>query len=217
MTNISYNWKSLFKTKVGPWSYNGGNQWSVAVDAKNMISIATITGGRLDADQKYRTILGDGTECCDRTGSIHGINLTSGDTIWQIVNPWGTINDCNDTKYDEYVDDAVWMTCHIGPNGDPIKDPSETVMNVVIPPINEDERDQIPSSALGAFIGPLTIAGDLVFIPSYSGDVFIHNLFNGEYIHTLQCPNRQVIKGGITVVDDRVLFICGSNTVVSMK
>eukprot|EP00483_Globobulimina_turgida_P013157 UN13181 len=177
-----------------------------------MIGIVSITGGK--SDQWYKTILADGTICCELTGTVHAIDLNNGDTIWQMINPWGTINDiqCNDIKYDNYNDYTIGIQCETN-----IKDPTETVINVEIPPINETERDDITSSELGKLVAPITIVNDMVFIPSYSGDIFIHNLFNGTYIHTIKCPNREPIKGGVTIIEDRVIFYCGGGTIVSMK
>eukprot|EP01084_Bolivina_argentea_P147313 257771_1 len=205
--------KIVIAKKVGPWSIWGGSQWSLAVDPINMIAIVTITGGVMGSHE-YRTVLADGTELCNVTGSVHAIDLNNGDTIWQMASPWGVINNCNDPIYDEYKDYAVNASCETN-----VKDATETVINVEIPPIDESERDDIASAFPGLLAAPVTIVNDMVLIPTGSGDVFVHDIFNGTYIHTLQCPSRELIKGGVTVVEDRIVFHCGSGTgtVVSMK
>eukprot|EP01084_Bolivina_argentea_P237472 399094_1 len=98
-----------------------------------------------------------------------------------------------------------------------MKHPSETVINVVTAPIDESERELIQSSSPQQFRGSATIVNDMVFIPSWSGDIFVHDLFNGEYIHTLKCPNRGLIKGGLTVIADQIILRCGADMVVSFK
>eukprot|EP01084_Bolivina_argentea_P292716 503303_1 len=198
--------------KIGPWSFSGGNRWNIAVDEQHMIGIATITGGFAGYNQSYKMRLADGTEVCQQTGTIHAVDLTNGYTIWQIINPFGTINECDDPIYDNYVDIAFEITnCQRDFNGEHMKNTSETVLNVVIPPIGVNET----GSAL--FTAPVTIANDMVFIPSFSGHIFVHKIFDGHYITTLKCPHQQNIKGGVTVIDDRVLFYCGFDTIVSMK
>eukprot|EP01084_Bolivina_argentea_P246898 413109_1 len=205
--------KTIIAKKVGIWSTGGGNQWGVAVDAENLIVIVSVTGGNGRYD--YRSILADGTEICENTGSVHAISLRTGETIWQMFNPWGTINNCSDEIYDNYVDKAVNESCEIL-YGDS-DDMQGNTINVIKPPINENEREQIQSNLMGKIVAPTMIVDNLVFIPTWSGDIFIHDLFTGRYIHTLQCPNRGEIKGGITVFEDRVLFYCGSDQIVSMK
>ncbi len=73
-----------------------------AVDESHMIGIVTITGG--SSKDRYRTVLADGTIVCEYAGTAHAINLTNGDSIWQVLNPWSKINDCDDSIYDDYVD-----------------------------------------------------------------------------------------------------------------
>eukprot|EP01084_Bolivina_argentea_P049225 90558_1 len=207
--------ETIIAKKVGPWSDGGGSQWSIAVAEEHMIAIVTITGGT-DSD-KYKTVLSDGRIVCEYTGSVHAVDLNNGDTIWQSINPWGTINDCNDPIYDNYTDIAFDIQCET----ENIKPPSETVINVEIPPINEIERGDIANREPGRFTAPVTIVNNMVFVPSYSGDIFVHNLFDGSYIHTLQCPKntegkRDEIKGGVSVVDDKIVFYCGTGMIVSM-
>eukprot|EP00483_Globobulimina_turgida_P004754 UN04763 len=212
----------MITKKISPWSNGGGGRWGIAVDTKSMIAIVTITGG-INYPKPYKYNLMDGTILCNFTGSTHAIDLNTGNTLWQMINPWGTMNnDCSDAIYDEYVDYTLNTTCSYDINHNPFiyPPPINKNVSVILPPINESERNQIKSDLYQNLDAPATIVDDMVFIPSYSGDIFIHNLLNGKYIHHLVCPQRDLIKGGVSVVDDRVIFQCGnknSSKLVSMK
>eukprot|EP01084_Bolivina_argentea_P167561 290784_1 len=212
--------KAIIAKKVGKWSTNGGGRWGIAVDSENMIAVTTITGGGGDNPIPYRYEMADGTVVCNRTGSVHAIDLHTGYTIWQIYNPYGTFgyNNCSDSIYDDYIDIAMQHACERDVNGNPMKNASETASNnVYAPPIDEDRYINRKYDS-GLFVGPVTISGNMVFIPSYSGHVFVHNLFSGIHIFTLSCPQpNEVIKGGITIVQDRIIFYCGISKVISMK
>ena len=45
--------------------------------------------------------------------------------------------------------------------------------------------------ARGTMIGPATINGELVFLPTMSGEVYVHSVIDGEYITTLFCPTYE--------------------------
>eukprot|EP01084_Bolivina_argentea_P056865 103994_1 len=208
----------LISRKIGPWSTFGGNTWSLGIDEHNMIAVTTITGG---AESGYYLENGDYT--CS-TGSVHGIDLNSGNLIYQIVNSYGSFEinayaDCNTTDaahaFDVSVNNGTNCEIGIGINMDNL---TENV-NVVYPQISE----QLPIGSIerAKFYGPLTIANNMIFIPSVTGDIFIHNVTNGEFIHRLECPerngtfnddeyNRSGVRNGVTVVKDRVIFYCGA-------
>merc|ERR1712187_545416 len=81
--------------KIGPSGKFGGGLYSLAVDTVEYIAILTITG----ADTKYRTSVG-GTSVC-QTGYVTAIDLTTGETMWHLINPFGVYgNDCNAEEYD---------------------------------------------------------------------------------------------------------------------
>merc|ERR1712087_975871 len=143
-----------------------------------------------------------------------------GETLWQSLNPVGTVDNCTDAAYDAYEDYAYRMVvgCERGPDGEPIRDPSETVPpgGVVRPPkpnVDSEEVDAVDAR----FVAPVTIAGDLVLVPSYSGHVFVLDLLDGHYVHTLRCPAGGSIQGGVTVVEERVIFMCGTDTLVTLQ
>eukprot|EP01084_Bolivina_argentea_P098327 176709_1 len=93
--------------KVGPGAPMGGSApFNMAIDEKNMIAIYSILGpNQIDvwSNQlghnlypKYYEIMGDGTKICD-SGSIHAIDLKTGYTRWQWINPYGKRGEvCND-------------------------------------------------------------------------------------------------------------------------
>jgi len=76
-------------------------------------------------------------------------------------------------------------------------------------------------------IGPSTINGDLVFIPTMTGEIYVHSVVDGEYIRTIYCPqyqweyndqnetqyrpNREGTRSGQTMFGDYLLFYCGSS------
>eukprot|EP01084_Bolivina_argentea_P313409 542748_1 len=230
--------------KIGPATYGGGGTWSIAVDEENMIAIASITGGVPDGGYYYTQYLLSGSVICGRVGTVHAIDLHTGNILWQIANPFGLIIDnCNNqTKWNNIVHTIYYtsweQTCERDMNGNAFENEYLSNEYVHVPPIIDD-IDKMPFNAVnrGMFIAPITIANDMVFIGSLTGDVFIHNVFDGKYIHTLQCPtyyhttyhiyHRAAIKGGITVFDDYVVFYCGGsdwlgvgsegNQVISMK
>eukprot|EP01083_Nonionella_stella_P298178 1012353_1 len=99
--------------KVGPWSTSGGtNPFSMAVDEENMIAIYSIVGQKgfeysSNDIIKYSYKMGDGTVVCD-AGAVHAIDLNTGYTIWQWINPYEKLNEeCNSTLYNEYFDMTV--------------------------------------------------------------------------------------------------------------
>eukprot|EP01084_Bolivina_argentea_P129251 228299_1 len=210
--------------KVGPWSTSGGtNPFSMAVDEENMIAIYSIVGQKgfeysSNDIIKYSYKMGDGTVVCD-AGAVHAIDLNTGYTIWQWINPYAKLNEeCNSTLYNEYFDMTVDGTCERAFDGTDMLSPNESVINVVTPPIDNviipmdiDRRLDLN--------GPIQINNNMVFISTQSGDIFIHNITNGEYINRLQCPdyfvdenwNRAGIRSGISIFEDRIVFYCGSN------
>eukprot|EP01084_Bolivina_argentea_P292715 503302_1 len=230
--------KLMISKKIGPWSYAGGGQWSIAVDPDAMIAILTITGGSLPA---YKQVLADGvTTTCWRTGTVHAIDLSNGKLLWQSVNPFGSINNCS--GFEEYVDKTMNNTCEYNIYSNNSNAELFNV-NIVIPELDEYDVEMLPMDVFprrARYVAPVTISNNMVFVPSFTGDILIHDLFSGEYIHKLQCPNHLVtgingsliwnrygIKGGVSVVDERIVFFCGAslggpstmagNQIISMK
>eukprot|EP01084_Bolivina_argentea_P315914 547478_1 len=217
--------------KVGPSWNNGGGLYSMAVDQKSMIAIASITGG-----QRVRYKDANGRYIC-HSGSIHAIDLKTGYTIWQSINPYGLFDESclNDSQYDGYFDfyNDRYGICEFAFGGTEMKLPNETMINEVIyADLNDDTFLPINYVARSYQISPVTIVGDMVFVPNFNGDIFIHDLLNGNILGRLQCDdyfdgvwNRPGIFGGVTVVRDRIVWYCGGgygtgnqgNTVVSMK
>eukprot|EP01084_Bolivina_argentea_P245557 411104_1 len=211
--------------KVGPWGIPGGaNPFTMAVDEKNMIAIYTFRGNAGEITYRYK--MADGTTVCD-LGSVHAIDLLTGYTIWQWIHPYGKIGDisCNNSLYDEYIDVTVDGSCERSFNGSNMLPANETCINVIIPPI-DSLREPIDSKLRATLIGAATISNNMVFIPTETGEVWIHNIENGEFIKVLQCPdyqiqengtmhwNREGIRSGVTIYDDKVLFMCYGQMVV---
>eukprot|EP01084_Bolivina_argentea_P111878 199558_1 len=228
--------------KVGPWSSIGGlAPFNMAVDEQNMIGIVSIIGTSGEVNDfmpgiYYRYKMADNTTICG-FGSVHVIDLNTGYTVWQWINPYSVYSSCNDTMYDDYVDITVDGTCERGFNGLGMLPPKDTVINVVTPPIDNDVRIPMDVEKRGRVIGPVTISNNMVFIPIVTGDIFVHDILTGDFIHRLQCPNYNInttlwnragIRSGITIFEDRIIFYCGSsssdgqvsaygNQVISMK
>ena len=75
-------------------------------------------------------------------------------------------------------------------------------------------------------VGPSTINGELVFLPTMTGEIYVHSLTDGAYIRTIYCPqyewqyevdgetlfapNREGSRSGQTMVDDYLRFYCGA-------
>eukprot|EP01084_Bolivina_argentea_P262643 444218_1 len=226
--------------KVGAWStLGGGTPWNLGVDEENMIAIYSIIGNSADYWPEMNMypwdVLADGTIVCN-AGTVHAIDVNTGYTIWSWIHPYGKINsECNNTFYDNYVDITIKGTCEFSFDGTEMLLPNETVINVVIPPLDENVNIPMDIDKRGSLIAPVTINNGMVFIPTNTGDIFVHNILNGEYITRFGCPdykinethwNRAGIRGGVTVYEDRIIFYCGStkesayafgNQLISMK
>ena len=110
--------------------------------------------------------------------------------------------------------------CERGFDGGPMLDASET-SHVVQPPKYAEGLIWEPRRA--TMIGPSTINGELVFIPTMSGEVYVHSVLDGEYVTTLFCPeydleqedgstekDRAGTRSGQTMFDDYLIFYCGA-------
>ena len=212
--------------KIGPWSESGGTSpFSMAVDEDNLIGIYTFRGVE-EFSRNYRYKLADGTAVCN-SGSIHAINLTTGDTIWQSVNPFGMVGDetCdnNSAAYDLYVDETIEGQCEQSFDGGRLKLANETAKNNVIIPPSDNIIEPPNNHMRSVLIAPSTISNDMVFIPTITGEIWVHDLFDGKYITHFQCPdyeleyknvtyiNREAIRMGTTVYDDKIVFNCGAS------
>eukprot|EP01084_Bolivina_argentea_P262647 444227_1 len=206
--------------------------FSLAIEEDSMIGITAINGmdSLLDYGSRYK-LLNNITVC--KTGTILAFNLSTGTVLWQMVNPYGRINESicfNDTLPWNYPG-AEATTCEKGPFMS--MNEYEHVKNVDVMSITNGTRVPLMSKDRARFRAPLTIVHDMVFVPSDTGDIWVLNVLNGSTIHHFTCPNaynnsewnRPGIKGGITVFEDRVVFYCGSyydeylkgNLLVSMK
>eukprot|EP01083_Nonionella_stella_P100504 283575_1 len=205
-------------TKVGPSGINGGGLFSLAVDTVHNIAILSITG----SVTAYEYTMADGTHVCG-TGFVQAIDLETGDTLWQLVNPFGVIGDACVEDAAEY-DATDWALerddepCKVG-----LPQITDVITQVVIPDI-EGVRVPLDANERATFIAPLTIANDLVFIPSNTGDVFVSDITTGSVLRTLRCENkasswweeglsgynRAGISAGVTVVQDIAIMYCGS-------
>merc|ERR1712190_382772 len=98
------------------------------------------------------------------------------------------------------------------------------------PPRNESGVIWDPHGRRGSMIGPSTINGDLVFIPTMTGEIYVHSVIDGEYVRTIYCPqyhfqfydednelqqipNREGTRSGQTMFGDYLLFYCGASYV----
>eukprot|EP01084_Bolivina_argentea_P098021 176192_1 len=223
----------IISKKIGISSDVGGGEWSLAVSEKSLIAIATIVGGETGA--KYKSILANNKSVCN-SGVVHAIDLRTGYTLWQSPNPYAVMNDScdniNDTthpkNYDNYIDYSVefYGVCERDVNGNEMKSAHETAFqNVTYINLDSVVKHTNISDLYNRakYFGPVVISNDMVFVPSYTGDVFIHDLFTGHYIHRLQCVdywdnntlqwNRPGIHGGVTVSDKFIIFYCGAGYV----
>mmetsp|Transcript_39574 Transcript_39574/g.35004 ORF Transcript_39574/g.35004 Transcript_39574/m.35004 type:complete len:180 (+) Transcript_39574:1-540(+) len=155
--------------------------------------------------------------------SVHAINLLTGKTLWQIGNPYGTINDTDCWTRSFPLDRSINQTCEYGQYLDDNDD--DIWQDIIIPPIFNDDNitnpeSQFPLSASSrtAFSSPVTIIKNMVFIPASSGDIWVHDLNDGKFITNFQCPtieledgrfNRYGFKGGVSVIDKYIIYYCG--------
>eukprot|EP01084_Bolivina_argentea_P220439 373589_1 len=220
--------------EVAPWGNEGGaSPFSLAVDEKNLIAIFTQRGSGLDFFP-YRYNFSDGNTGCG-AGAVFAIDLKTGYTIWEWVHPWMKMNeecfyDCFGTGIDcmDYTHFHFdWGQCERAFDGTEMLSASETSVNVVYPPKNED--GVIYEIRRGSMIGPATINNDMVFIPTMTGEIYVHSILDGSYIHTIYCPeyefeyqieeetlyapNREGTRSGQTMFDDYLLFYCGATFV----
>ncbi len=178
-----------------------------------------ITGGT----GVYYTRLSDGVAYCG--GSIHAINLINGRTLYEIPNPWANFGDiCEGQTFGDtgislgnYTDYSTINSdiCSIGE-----MDIGNVVRHINISDIENVNRT-IDVVNKASFFAPVTISNDLLYIPSATGDIFIVDLIDGEHIYTLRCEyhtptpslpvlgTRRGIRGGVTVVEDRIIYYCG--------
>merc|ERR1719410_2027151 len=77
-----------------------------------------------------------------------------------------------------------------------------------------------------SMIGPSTVNNDMVFIPTMTGEVYVHSVTDGAYIDVFYCPeyefreedgsttpNREGTRSGQTMFEDYMIFYCGANYV----
>ena len=116
-----------------------------------------------------------------------------------------------------YVDEAEQGRCTIDPKGNRIIDDSKA--DIIIP---TDMSDELPINSINRALiyGVVTISNGFVYIPIMTGDVYVLNLKNGEFVARFECPdissdggiyNRAGIQGGVTVIKKRVIFYCGGH------
>eukprot|EP01084_Bolivina_argentea_P132402 233655_1 len=210
--------------KVSPWGIVGGGIWSLAIDQKTMIAVVTITGSNENRNL-YRQTMADGNIICF-TGNVHAIDLNTGYTIWQMVDPYGNLfNDSfcytfNVSMYELNKDVSVNGTCQRAFDGSQMLSPLQTATDKVFYPAQKGPFPRYESIVSG-FWGATTIVNDIILIPSSKGDIYIHNLKTGEYIDSITCPDYQItldenqtvwyrgaVGKGVSVYDDRMVFLC---------
>ena len=208
-------------SKIGPWSELGGGQFSMAISQDHLIGIAHITGGF----GIYYQQLADNEYYCG--GSIHAIDLRTGKQLYQIANPWAlTGQNCStQTFMDTGVPISEYEDYTFKNSGTCLKGDGEDLSGVNVYKYDiSDLRDNEVTADVeskATFFAPVTISGNLLFIPSATGDIFIHDVRNGEGIHILRCDYEEIIFGqgsrrgiraGVTVIEDRIIYYCGEAT-----
>merc|ERR1719474_1484116 len=223
--------------KVSPWAVAGGSSpFSMAVDPENMIAIFTNRGSPRVFRHKYQ--IPDGNVGCG-PGMVYAIDLVTGRTIWQWVHPFMTMNDdCFWDCYGDGVTDCMlfshfdwdWGQCEMAMEGQDSLNDSD--ITVIYPPKNDS--GMVWDYLRGYMTGPSTINGDLVFIPTMTGEVYVHSVVDGAYIRTLYCPqyqyeykdednqtqytpNREGTRSGQTMFGDYLLFYCGAPAVAGYE
>ena len=182
--------------------------------------------------KRYKYDIPDGNVGCG-PGMVYAIDLVTGRTIWQWVHPFMTMNDecfwdCLGDGETDCMDyshfDWDWGQCEMPLEGQDSFNESD--ISVIYPPKNDS--GMIWNYFRGYVIGPSTINGDLVFIPTMTGEIYVHSVIGGEYIRTLYCPqyqyeyedennetqympNREGTRSGQTMFGDYLLFYCGAN------
>eukprot|EP00483_Globobulimina_turgida_P003661 UN03667 len=200
--------KLILSRKFGPATSHA--QFNIAVDEKSMIGITAVHG--MDAAgifQRYK--VSQNLWVCNGTGTIYAFDLNNGRILWQIINPFGTINESscyNDTLWEDYVDHTVETntTCEYNEYyGEEWDGDWKDNINIHIPPKGDVVYEPLFSAERAKFYAPVTIVNDMVIVPSYTGDIWIHDLYDGSFIHHFSCPNEMVnglynrpgIKSGI--------------------
>jgi len=177
----------------------------------------------------------DGNVGCS-AGVVFAIDLVTGRTLWEWVHPWMKFNDdcastcfidvngvCADTSpYDSYEISQFfwdWGQCEMG-----IDESADIEAKTVYAPKADD--GVIYELRRGSMIGPATINHDMVFIPTMTGEIYVHSILDGEYIGTIYCPeyehenavgtfepNREGTRSGQTMFEDYLIFYCGGTFV----
>eukprot|EP01084_Bolivina_argentea_P086400 156168_1 len=212
--------------KLGPWTTGGGGSTSLAADDTSKMAIATQTGGFFFGDSYamiYPYTLPD-NNIVYAGGVIYGINLTSGNILWETPNPNAPLNNatlCDKFPFCKNYDDPTTKgICEKQPALFSTSDSIATTY-INITDLSESSVNKHPISwrTRAQIKGGSVIANDLVFIPTFTGEVFVLNLYTGKHLLTLTCPdkyyadeklwNRPAIYA-VSVVEDRVLYFCGA-------
>ena len=117
---------------------------------------------------------------------VYAIDLLTGRTIWQWVHPFMAMgDDCFVDCFGDGVTDCYdrthfdwdWGQCDQPMEGrDSFHDADVTV---IYPPKKESGMIWDPTDSRGSMIGPSTINGDLVFIPTMTGEIYVHSVADG--------------------------------------
>ena len=228
--------------RVTGWSNEGGaSPFSLAVDNQHMIAVYTARGAGSDYFP-YRYTFSDGSIGCTG-GAVYAVDLLTGYTLWEWAQPYMLFDDecftghCfgegspqglimsgefDCATYEQFGFDMG--QCEQAFDGSAMLGPAEP-SHLVRPPKFEDGL--MWEARRGTMIGPATINGELVFIPTMSGEVYVHSVLDGEHITTLFCPtyehvdvneknetvytpNREGTRSGQTMFDDYLIFYCGA-------
>lgn len=176
----------------------------MAVDEESGIGILTTRGASMyELNPKVRMCSGS---------SVHAINLLTGVTLWQIANPYGRINETDCWTRQFPLDRSIEQTCDYG---EYLEEGAETWEDIIV--ADRFQEDNVINTGSG-FSSPVTIIKNMVFIPGSSGDIWVHDLFDGSFIAHFQCPTieledgrftRPGFKGGVSVIDRYIVYYCG--------
>ena len=178
----------------------------------------TITGSKQlsafynDPILDFTMLLSDNTILCN-SGLFMAVDSRSGDIIWQSLIPYSEMNSCdlNIDQTVEYFKNGLNFTSI---DGNPSL-PASTTTNQITNPSCLFINSPLEIPLIYSNPSSSTLYGyHYLFIPTLMGSVLIINGENGLCITDVSCEDGGIF-GGITIVNENLLFSCGGKDIMN--